>query len=452
MPQYPNSIDAEQSLLGSLVVYPEQVFTAYEKDLQADDFYLDKHRKIYHVINDLTDAKIPVDVTSVITRLNDNHTLNMVGGAEYISELAEMAFSSQNIEYYIDTIQQKSLLRRLIDTCNEAIDESQNNSADYKDVLAKAESSILAITRHESRRDSVVDSTQAINMAMDQIKRLQSQQGMTGVPSGYKVLDNYTNGFQKGDLIILAARPSVGKTAFALNMALNAATSHRKSVVVFSLEMPVMQLAMRMLSACAQVDGKNIRTGKNLTDNDYGKLNNASKKIAEAKLYFDDSSSIKVNEIAAKCRKLKEDGDLDLVIVDYLQLIAPSHRSESRQQEVSEISRNLKGMAKELDVPVIALSQLSRLVEQRRGDNRPVLSDLRESGSIEQDADLVLFLYKPGKQASALVEDEDEEQPADACFDIGIIIGKHRNGQTGEVTVSFQPNLNSFFNKEWSNG
>lgn len=448
MPQYPNSVDAEQSLLGSFIVYPDKIFVAYEKDLQAEDFYLDKHRKIYRTINDLNDEKKPVDVTSIITRLNDTHILSAVGGAEYITELADFPFSTHNIEFYIDTIKQKALLRKLIDVCNETIDESQNNSADYKDVLSKAEANVLSITRHEDRSDNLIDSHKAIANVMEQIKMLQNQQGMTGVPSGYKLLDNYTNGFQKGDLVILAARPSVGKTAFALNMALNTATDYKKSVAIFSLEMPTMQLAMRMLSASSQVDGTSINRGKNLTDNDYAKINNAAKKIADANIFFDDSPTIKVSEIAAKCRKLKEENKLDIVIIDYLQLIAPSHRSDSRQQEVSEISRSLKAMAKELNVPVIALSQLSRLVEQRRGDNKPMLSDLRESGSIEQDADIVLFLYRPGSAVSNENTEEQEEQPNDAYFNVRVIIAKHRNGQIGDVDVFFQPNLNRFYNKE----
>ncbi|MBR0386016.1 MAG: replicative DNA helicase [Erysipelotrichaceae bacterium] len=449
MPQYPNSVDAEQSLLGSLIVYPDTIFKAYEKNLQAEDFYLDKHRKIYRAINDLNDEKMPVDITSVITRLTDTRLINAVGGAEYITEIADIPFSSQNVEFYVDTIKQKALLRRLIDTSTSIIEEAQNNSADFDDILAQAESNILGVTREGAKTGNVMNSQQAMSEVMEQLKNLQNTQGMTGVPSGYRLLDTYTNGFQKGDLIILAARTAVGKTAFALNLALNAAVMHKKSVAIFSLEMPTVQLAMRMLSASAQVNGMSIRTGKNLSDNDYGKINNAARKISEANLFFDESSDIKVNEIAAKCRKLKEDGHLDMIVIDYLQLITPTHHSESRQQEVSEISRNLKALAREMNVPVIALSQLSRLVEQRgRRDNRPLLSDLRESGSIEQDADMVLFLYRLGQPENS-ENGEESEQPTDACFDVGVIIGKHRNGQTGEITLVFQPNLNSFFNKEF---
>ncbi|MBR5049364.1 MAG: replicative DNA helicase, partial [Erysipelotrichaceae bacterium] len=448
-PQYPNSVDAEQSLLGSLIVYPDSIFKAYEKNLQAEDFYLDKHRKIYRTINDLNDEKMPVDITSVITRLTDTKLINLVGGPEYITEIADMPFSSQNVDFYIDTIRQKALLRKLIDTSSSIIDDAQNNSADFDDILAQAENSILGVTRQGAKTGNVLNSQQAMNAVMEQLKNLQNTQGMTGVPSGYRLLDRYTNGFQKGDLIILAARTAVGKTAFALNLALNAAVMHKKSVAIFSLEMPTVQLAMRMLSAEAMVNGMSIRTGKNLSDSDYGRINNAARKISEANLFFDESSDIKVNEIAAKCRKLKEDGHLDLIIIDYLQLITPTHHSESRQQEVSEISRNLKALAREMNVPVIALSQLSRLVEQRgRKDNRPLLSDLRESGSIEQDADMVLFLYRIN-QSENDENEEENEQTSDAHYFIGVIIGKHRNGQTGEITLVFQPNLNSFFNKEY---
>lgn len=453
MPQYPNSIDAEQSLLGSLIVYPDSIYDAYEKDLQAEDFYLDKHRKIYRTITDLDNEKTPVDITSVITRLNDTRLLNAVGGAEYITEIADLPFSTENVQYYITTIKQKALLRKLIDVSKAISDDAQNNSSDFDDVLAKAESDILGLTRQGARTGNIMDSHQAITAVMEQLKALQNQQGMTGVPSGYRALDNYTNGFQKGDLIILAARTAVGKTAFALNIALNAAVNYRKSVAIFSLEMPTVQLAMRMLSACAQVSGTAIRTGRNLTDNDYGKINNAARKISESSLYFDESSNIKVNEIAAKCRKLKEEGHLDLVIVDYLQLVAPAYHSESRQLEVAEISRNLKAMARELGVPVIALSQLSRLVEQRgRRDNRPVLSDLRESGAIEQDADMVLFLYRLNQPVSEENgEEQAPQQGGDACYDVGVILAKHRNGSVGEITLVFQPSLNSFYNKEYGN-
>ncbi len=359
MPQYPNSVDAEQSLLGSLIVYPDTIYKTYEKNLEADDFYLDRHRKIFRVINDLTDEKMPVDITSVVTRLTDTRLISAVGGPEYIAEIADMPFSSQNVDFYIDTIKQKSLLRKLIDISNSIIDDSQNNSSDFDDVMAKAEAGILGVTRQGARTGNVINSQQAMSRVMEQLKALQNTQGMTGVPSGYRLLDSYTNGFQKSDLIILAARTAVGKTAFALNLAYNAAVMYKKSVAVFSLEMPTVQLAMRMLSCGAQVNGMSIRTGKNLSDNDYGKINNAAKKISQANLFFDESSDIKVNEIAAKCRKLKEEGHLDMIVIDYLQLITPTHHSESRQQEVSEISRSLKALAREMDVPVIALSPFS---------------------------------------------------------------------------------------------
>ena len=456
MPQLPSSVDAEQTLLGSFIVYPDKIFDGYEENLTPEDFYLDKHSKIYRVILELSDERIPVDVTSVITRLNDKHLLNSVGGADYIVELTELAFSEENVGHYIRTIQEKATLRKLIAVSEEISRDSYDNSYDVTAVLGEAERKILNITRNVKTTD-FVSSEKAMAEALARIRELQNRKGLNGVPSGYMALDNITNGFQPGDLIILAARPSVGKTAFALNIALNASTGYDKAVAIFSLEMPVLQLSMRMLSAKGQVDANSVRTGKNLSDNDFGSLNKAAEAISKAKLYMDDSPSIKINEIFAKCRKLKADDALDMVIIDYLQLIMPSSTrgADNRQQEVSEISRSLKALARELNVPVIALSQLSRLVEQRRGDNKPMLSDLRESGSIEQDADVVLFLYRPGKTASNNEEKAEEapqeEMPNDIVIEENVIIGKHRNGSIGEITLMFQPGYNCFYNKEFGN-
>ncbi|MBR0473711.1 MAG: replicative DNA helicase [Erysipelotrichaceae bacterium] len=449
MPQLPSSIEAEQSLLGTLIVYPEKINTAYEENLQPEEFYKDAHRRIYRVLLSLSDKKIPIDIANVITALNDLQQLSVVGGAEYIAQLTDLAFSEQNAEFYIKTIQEKATLRRLIERCNEIIDSSYTTGGtDFTDLLADAENKIMDVTRSLKTSDFVSSKT-AMDEVINRIKESETKKGMTGVPSGFYSLDSYTNGFQPGDLIILAARPSVGKTAFALNIALNSALRFKKSVAIFSLEMPVLQLGTRMLSNVAKVDNYKLRTGNGLENDDWGALQNGAEQMKKANIFMDDSPSIKVNEIFAKCRKLKADGTLDLIIIDYLQLIAPStsRGADNRQQEVSDISRSLKALARELKVPVIALSQLSRLVEQRRGDNKPMLSDLRESGSIEQDADVVLFLYRPARVKSDDQEPQ-EEVPVNACFEENVIIGKHRNGQTGEITLMFQPNLNSFYDKE----
>ena len=357
-----------------------------------------------------------------------------------------MAVSSANSEYYIKTIQEKAILRKLIEVSQKVIDDAYNNSANAEEVLADAENHILAVTRNVKATDFTT-SRAAMEQVLAQIRLLQQHKEMTGVRSGYIDLDRITYGFQKGDLIIMAARPSVGKTAFALNIAANAATKYGKAVALFSLEMPVLQLGMRILSAQSGVDSYRIRTGNNLTNEDWAKIKYASDALITSKLFIEDSASIKVNDIFAKCRKLKAEGNLDLIVIDYLQLITPSSRhSDNRQLEVSEISRSLKALARELDVPVIALSQLSRSVEQRSGDKRPILSDLRESGAIEQDADIVMFLHRPDYFNRG--KEEESDVPNDACLPATIIIAKHRNGSTGDVELMFQQNINAFFNRE----
>ncbi len=456
MPQVllPHSIETEQALLGTLIVNPERMVDTFDDGLTADDFFSNQHRKIFAVLNELYEENITIDIYSVIDRLKAVNSFTEVGGTDYIARLTDMSVSASSVKHYIKTIQEKATLRRLIEACSAISEESYSNSSEFDKVLSEAEKKILSITR-DIKTSDFVDSEAAMTEVLEDIRQRQNRKGMTGVPSGYRILDRITNGFQKGDLIILAARPSVGKTAFALNIAYNAAVRADNAVAVFSLEMPVRQLGMRLLSIGSQVDSNAMRTGFNLRDSDIGKMNSAAANISKARLYFDDSPSIKLNEIFAKCRKLKADGNLDLVIIDYLQLIAPSGRSvDSRQQEVSEISRSLKALAREMEIPVIALSQLNRSVEtrQRGGSAKPMLSDLRESGSIEQDADVVLFLHRPGPATSEENPDaEQQEQPADLCIEENIIIGKHRNGEIGEVELMFQPNVSTFFDKDYSN-
>ena len=455
MPQtlMPHSVETEQALLGTLIVNPERMVDTFDSGLKSEDFYSNGHKKIFAVLDELYQENTPIDMFSVMDRLKSLNLFTEAGGAEYLARLTDMAVSSGSVAHYVRIIQEKATLRRLIETCQAISEDSFSNSSEFDKVLADAEHKILNITR-DIKTGDFVDSEAAMRDVLDEIRERQNRKGMTGVPSGYKILDRYTNGFQKGDLIILAARPSVGKTAFALNIAYNASVRHGSSVAVFSLEMPVRQLGMRLLSIGSQVDSRAMATGMNLKDSDIGKLNNAAASLSKAKMYFDDSPTIKVNEIFAKCRKLKADSGLDLVIIDYLQLIAPSGRSiDSRQQEVSEISRSLKALAREMEIPVIALSQLNRSVEQRQrsGTAKPMLSDLRESGSIEQDADIVMFLHRPGKSENENGEQEEENTPADVCFEEDVIIGKHRNGQIGEIGLMFQPNINTFFDKDYSN-
>ena len=438
----PASIEAEQALLGSMFLYPETFRLAFEENLQPSDFFSDSNRKIYQVIVSLNEEKKPTDVASVITRLTDLQQLDNIGGVDYIMHLTDVAITSANSAYYITSIQEKALLRKLIEVSENIKKKSYEDQYNAADVLNEAESMILKVSR-DRKTTEFKTSKDAFDEVIANIMKLQKTGGMTGVPSGYKYLDNNTNGFQNGDLIIVAARPSVGKTAFALNIASNAAVTYNKTIALFSLEMPVLHLTNRMLSAKSGVDSDKIRTGRYLLNSDWARIDEAKGKLEKAKLYMDDSSSIKVNDIFSKCRKLKETDGLDMVIVDYLQLIQPStSKSDNRQQEVSEISRSLKQMARELDVPVIALSQLSRAVESK--DRDPQLSDLRESGAIEQDADVVIFLHREKKATEE--ENEDDNQRV-----IKVIIAKHRNGSIGSIELAFDNATNAFIDIQYGN-
>ncbi|MBR5049216.1 MAG: replicative DNA helicase [Erysipelotrichaceae bacterium] len=437
--QVPASIEAEQALLGSLLLYPQTADLVYEEGIEPEDFFSDKNRRIYREIQQLYREKKPIDVTTLITRLTDKQQISAVGGAEYFSYLTDVAISSTNSEYYISIIKDKSLLRQMIEVTENIRMKCMEEQYDPMSVLNEAESQISKIS--QSRRTS--DFTSSKTTFDDVIKRLNevAQSGvMTGVPSGYDHLDNITNGFQKGNLIILAARPAVGKTALALNIAANAACTNR-TVALFSLEMPYIDLGNRMLSAKSTVDSQKIRTGRYLTNDDWARVDEAKSIMEKTALFIDDSTGIKVNDIMAKCRKLQSEHGLDLVIIDYLQLIdAANSRSDNRAQEVSEISRALKQMARELNVPVIALSQLSRKSEE--SNREPILSDLRESGAIEQDADIVMFIHRKKK------ENEQEEENSEIA-DLKIIIAKHRNGPIGNVWLAFDKKTNAFYTKEY---
>lgn len=437
----PASIEAEQALLGSMFLYPQTVQLAFDENLLVGDFFAEENRKIYQVILNLQNENKPIDTNTVITRLTDLHQLDEVGGAEYILHLTDVAISGSNSEYYLANIKEKSLLRKLIEVCENIRVKCYEGQYAPFDVLNEAESLITKISR-ERKTTEFVDSNAAFNEVIQRINYLQTHQEMTGVPSGYTYIDRTTNGFQNGDLIIIAARPSVGKTAFALNLAVNAATRASKSIAIFSLEMPVIQLATRMLAAKASVESDKLRTGKYISNQDWAKIDEAVNKLEKAQLYMDDSSSIKINDIFAKCRKLKQDNGLDMIIVDYLQLVSPSvSRGDNRQQEVAEISRALKQLARELQVPVIALSQLSRSVE-KGGEKYPQLSDLRESGAIEQDADIVMFLHRDSK------ENQNEDGSRKEVQTIKVIIAKHRNGALANIDLAFDSKYNAFYTKQ----
>ncbi|MDO5440663.1 MAG: replicative DNA helicase [Erysipelotrichaceae bacterium] len=431
----PYSIEAEETLLGNILLYPDAMVEAVENDLLSTDFYLDKHAKIYSIMYGMFEKREKIDAVSLSAKLKDFGLFDKIGGFEYITQLTDSTVGAVNTKEYIRIIKNKSISRQVINVGQLIADEAYDPKTPIDEVLDSVETKVLNITR--SRTDAEFKSGAVV--FEDAIKKIESIQesngGITGVKSCYTDLDKITAGFQPSDFIILAARPSMGKTALALNIALNAASVSPGAVAFFSCEMPAEQLAMRMLAAKAKVNGQNIRTG-NLKENEWARLNEATQILKKQKFFIDDTPMQKLTDMLAKCRKLQTEHGLSIVFIDYIQLIASVGRSENRQQEVSEISRRLKSMARELKVPVIALSQLSREVEKRT-DKRPMLSDLRETGSLEQDADLVLFLYRKD-----YYEHEEDRQERE---DVDLIIAKHRNGPTDTIQLAFEKDYNAFY-------
>lgn len=425
----PQNIEAEQSVLGSMILDRTSIAEAAEV-LRGDDFYRENHKLIFSSIIDLYQRDIPVDMITLIEHLRSTEKLEGAGGITYITEICDSVPSTANLASYINIVSEKSILRRLIKSSTEIIEESYNQQDDVPKVLDSAEKKIFDIAENTVSSDFEALST-VLERGFLEIERIYNNRGeVTGVPSGFPELDAKTSGFQKGDMILIAARPSMGKTTFALNLAEYAALRTSKSIVMFSLEMSKEQLAYKLLCSEANVDMLKLRTG-NLEDSDWDNIARASGPLAEAKIYIDDTAGISVMEMRSKCRRIKIEHGIDMIIIDYLQLMSGS--GESRQQEVSEISRSIKALAKEMQCPVIALSQLSRAPEQRT-DHRPMLSDLRESGSIEQDADLVMFLYR-----DEYYNKETEEKNVAEC-----IIAKQRNGPTGTVKLAWLGQFSKF--------
>ena len=435
--ELPHSTEAEQSILGAMMIYPSVTSVVYDQGLDVRDFYLDIHQRIFSAMMDITDSGKPVDVTTLIARLQDIEQLNLVGGADYIIKLSDTAISSANSVYYIEMIKSRAHLRRLIEAAEQIAEDGFDTANDLDEIMDKAERDILGVTRSRRATD-FKSSREVVSNVMQELIRLRSSDNrVTGIKTGYTDLDRMTNGFQRGDLIILAARPAMGKTAFALNLALNASFYNPGAIAIFSLEMPAEALMKRILSAKSAVESNKLRSGA-ILDDEFSKLNEAANELMASKLFVDDSSNIKISEVFSKCRKLKSEHGLDLVVIDYLQLISGS--GDNRQQEISEISRSLKGLAREMECPVIALSQLSRSVETRP-DKHPMLSDLRESGAIEQDADIVMFLYRDAYYAK-----DDEAEQNNPTDQTDLDIAKHRNGATGKVELAFQKSISAFFN------
>lgn len=434
----PHNQEAEQSVIGAIFLEPQALITAAEI-LQYEDFYRVAHQKIFQTMNRLSDQGKPIDVVTVTEELSSKKELEDVGGLSYLTEIANSVPTAANIAHYARIVEEKALLRRLIRVATNIVEDGFTREDEVEALLSEAEKKMMEVSNRKNAGDfrHIKD---VLVQTYDNIELLHARKGdITGVPTGFRDLDKITAGFQRNDLIIVAARPSVGKTAFALNVAQNVATKTEENVAIFSLEMGAEQLVMRMLCAEGNIDAQVLRTGA-LTAEDWRKLTMAMGSLSNAGIFIDDTPGIRINEIRSKCRRLKQEFGLGMIMIDYLQLIVgSSNGKENRQQEVSEISRSLKSLARELQVPVIALSQLSRGVEQRQ-DKRPMMSDLRESGSIEQDADIVSFLYRED-----YYDKETENQNM-----IEIIIAKQRNGPTGTVTLAFVKEFNKFVNIDWS--
>lgn len=432
----PQNIEAEQAVLGAIFLEPSSL-TVTSEVLIPEDFYRSAHQKIFNVMLKLNDEGKAVDLITVTEDLAATKSLEEVGGVTYLGELAGSVPTAANVEYYARIVEEKLLLRRLIRTATNIAQEGYSREDEVDELLGEAEKNIMAVAQRKNS-GSFENIKDVLVRTYDNIEVLANRKGdVTGIPTGFAELDRMTAGFQRNDLIIVAARPSVGKTAFALNIAQNVATKTDENVAIFSLEMGAEQLVMRMLCAEGNINAQNLRTGA-LTDEDWRKLTMAMGSLSNAGIYIDDTPGVRIGEIRAKSRRLKQEHGLGMIMIDYLQLIQGNGRSgENRQQEVSEISRSLKALARELEVPVIALSQLSRGVEQRQ-DKRPMMSDIRESGSIEQDADIVAFLYR----------DDYYDKESENKNIIEIIIAKQRNGPVGTVSLAFVKEYNKFVNLE----
>ncbi|WP_319468628.1 replicative DNA helicase [uncultured Trichococcus sp.] len=435
----PHSIEAEQSVLGSIFLDPETVVNVLEY-LESADFYRKNHQIIFDAILQLNNRNEAIDVVTIANELDTKNQLENAGGMEYLAELAVAVPTSANVEYYAKIVEEKSILRNLIRSATEIVRKGYEEGDELAVMLDSAEQNILQVSERRNR-SGFIRISDVVSASLQNIESLaQQSDDVTGVPTGYIALDKMTAGLQKEELIILAARPAVGKTAFALNIAQNVATKADQVVAIFSLEMGAESLVNRMLCAEGNIDAGHLRTGQ-LSEDEWSNLIMAMGTLGQSKIFIDDTPGIRIAEIRAKSRRLlQEQGKLGLIVIDYLQLIEGNNR-ESRQQEVSDISRQLKKLAKELKVPVIALSQLSRGVEQRQ-DKRPVLSDIRESGSIEQDADIVAFLYRDDYyEREGGEEPERDEQENNV---VEVIIEKNRSGARGTVKLLFKKEFNKF--------
>lgn len=431
----PHSLEAEQSVLGAMILDKEAINTAIEI-IRPDDFYKEANKEIFESILLLFNKNEPVDLITLSEELKRRGTLENTGGVTYLANLSSGVATTANTKYYCKIVEEKAILRRLIRASDEVIAKSYEDSDEVNSIIETAEKSIFDITQGRNR-EGFSPISEVLLSSFSQIEERAANQGaLTGLTTGFTDLDHKISGLQKADLILLAARPSMGKTAFGINIATNAALKAGAQVAIFSLEMSKEQLVQRMISATAHVDLQKIISGS-LAEDEWIQIINSMSPLSQAGVYIDDTPGISLMEMKAKCRRLKIEKGLDLVMIDYLQLMQLEGKQESRQQEISSISRGLKALAKEMECPVIALSQLSRAPELR-SDHRPILSDLRESGAIEQDADIVMFLYR------------DEYYHEDSELkNIGeVIIAKHRNGPTGNLELVWKGEYTKFLNKE----
>ena len=441
----PSAPEAEASLLGAMMIYANAARMAVESGLAEEDFYIDANKRIYHALFSLFQEGTPVDLASASTRLKDTNELDRIGGMAYLTQLTMASVTNANTRSYIKAIQDKALMRKMITNAEQIANEGLEGQPDIDDYLDRSEKAVLDVSR--SRRTTEFRGTPALlTNVMDQIRKMSDNKSdITGLKTGYRDLDHLTHGLQRGDLDIIAARPSMGKTAVALNLALNVASYQPdQAVAIFSLEMSGEQLAMRLLSAKSRVTADALKTGRLAGNEEWNRVNEAAAQLKAMNIFIDDTPGTKVPEIFAKCRRLQTEHPLSLILIDYIQLITGSGNGKgevNRQQEVSAISRSLKGLARELNVPVIALSQLSRAVEQRE-DKHPMLSDLRESGAIEQDADIVMLLYRGSYYDSAKKEEADKS----GIEELELNVAKHRNGATRKVYLMFEANTNALIN------
>ncbi len=432
----PQDLEVEKSVLGSLML-DQKAINVVVDILKPEDFYHQKHQTIYQAMLDLYEKKEPIDVLSIASRLKEKKLLDEIGRNSYLAELVNCVPTASNVKHYAEIVRKKSVLRNLIESSEEISQLGYNEEEDIDEVLDSAEKKIFSIARY-SLRQKFLNIKEALEEAWERFDRLHKSKGeLRGIPTGFTELDNILAGFQKSDLIILAARPSVGKTALALDIARNIACRSKIPVGIFSLEMSSQQLVDRLLSAEAHVDSWKLRTGRLSTDDEFTRIRDALDTLSSAPIFIDDEASNNIMQMRAKARRLQAEYGLGLLIVDYIQLMVPRQRVESAVQQMTEISRSLKGLARELEVPILAISQLSRAVESRHPPI-PKLHDLRDSGSIEQDADVVMFIYREDKYK----ENSEKKNVAE------VFVEKHRNGPLGKVEFYFNPQKVSFSSME----